>query len=201
IDARSDLFSLGVVLYEVLVGERLFVGDLMSTAAAIYSQPIAPPSRRRPDLPVELDEVLLKALSLDRRGRYQSPEEFQDALSRVAAKRRLLCGASEMASILRQVCGEDPAQWLRMESLAPSSDDTHGTAILTGGGTGAVDDEFDDDNEDEPSHRSGPRLLPKKKEFTSVIALAKPQKPEPDAFDGGESKRTTMVRSPGDPIL
>ncbi len=122
IDARSDLFSLGVVLYEVLVGERLFVGDLMSTAAAIYSQPIAPPSKRRPELPPELDEVLLKALSLDRRGRYQTPEEFQDALSRVAAKRRLLCGASEMASILRQVCGEDPSQWLRMEALAYAHD-------------------------------------------------------------------------------
>jgi eukaryotic-like serine/threonine-protein kinase len=186
IDARSDLFSLGVVLYEVLVGERLFVGDLMSTAAVIYSQPIAPPSKRRPDLPVELDEVLLKALSLDRRGRFQNPEEFQDALSRVAAKRRLLCGASEMASILRQVCGEDPAQWLRMEAL--TADDTHGTAILTGGGhTGALDDQFDDD--DEPSARSGPRPLPKKKEFTSVIAVAKPQ---PEMYDG-ESKRTTMV--------
>src|SRR5689334_19120200 len=86
IDARSDLFSLGVVLYEVLVGERLFVGDLMSTAAVIYSQPIAPPSRRRPELPEDLDAVLLKSLSLDRRGRFQSPEEFQDALSRVASK-------------------------------------------------------------------------------------------------------------------
>jgi serine/threonine protein kinase len=199
IDARSDLFSLGVVLYEVLVGERLFVGDLMSTAAVIYSQPIAPPSRRRPDLPDDFDAVLLKALSLDRRGRYQSPEEFQDALSRVATKNRMLCGASEMASILRNVCGDDPAQWLRMETLSASSEDTHGTAILTGGvNTGAVDDEFDQD--DEPSARSAPRQLPKKKEFTSVIALAKPKPAEPDVFDG-ESKRTTMVRHPTDPIL
>jgi serine/threonine protein kinase len=194
IDARSDLFSLGVVLYEVLVGERLFVGDLMSTAAAIYSQPIAPPSKRRPELPEELDAVLEKALSLDRRGRFQSPEEFQDALSRVAAKRRLLCGASEMASVLRQVCGDDPAQWLRMESLAP--EDTQGTAIT--GGTGAMDDELDGE-EDEPSQRSGPRLLPKKKELTSVIALAKPPKPEPE-FSDGESKRTTMVRHPSDAL-
>jgi serine/threonine protein kinase len=194
IDARSDLFSLGVVLYEVLVGERLFVGDLMSTAAAIYSQPIAPPSKRRPELPGELDAVMEKALSLDRRGRFQSPEEFQDALSRVAAKRRLLCGASEMASVLRQVCGEDPAQWLRMETLA--SEDTHGTAIT--GGTGAMDDELDGE-EDEPSHHSGPRLLPKKKELTSVIALAKPSKPDPELTDG-ESKRTTMVRHPSDAL-
>jgi serine/threonine protein kinase len=191
IDARSDLFSLGVVLYEVLVGERLFVGDLMSTAAAIYSQPIAPPSKRRPELPEELDAVLLKALSLDRRGRFQTPEEFQDALSRVAAKKRLLCGASEMASVLKQVCGEDPSQWLRMESLP--AEETHGTALLTGG-TGADDDELDES--DDP--RSAPRPLPKKREFTSVIALAKPTSEVPDMFDG-ESKRTTTVRSPSEP--
>jgi serine/threonine protein kinase len=192
IDARSDLFSLGVVLYEVLVGERLFVGDLMSTAAAIYAQPIAPPSKRRPELPIELDEVLLKALSLDRRGRYQTPEEFQDALSRVAAKRRLLCGASEMASILRQVCGEDPAQWLRMEALA--AEDTHGTAVLTGTQhTGGLDDKFDDDDDDPSGQLSAPRPLPKKKEFTSVIAVAKR---EPSEMFDGESKRTTMIREP-----
>src|SRR5207245_5760169 len=74
---------------------------------------------------------------------------------------------------------------------------THGTAGLTGAGanTGALDDRFDDD--DEPSARSGPRPLPKKKEFTSVIAVAKPGKPAPE-FSDGESKRTTMVRTPGD---
>jgi serine/threonine protein kinase len=199
IDARSDIFSLAVVLYEVLVGERLFVGDLMSTAAVIYSQPIAAPSQRRTDLPEELDAVLMKALSLDRHGRFQTAEEFQDALSRVAAKKRLLCGASEMSSILKNVCGEEPSQWLRMESLP--AEETHGTAILTGGGTnktGALDDEFDDD--DEPSGRSAPRPLPKKKEFTSVIAIAKP-KPEQqsdDMFDG-ESKRTTFVRESSRP--
>ena len=193
IDARSDLFSLGVVLYEALVGERLFVGDLMSTAAVIYAQPIAPPSVRRPELPEELDEVLLKALSLDRRGRYQTAEEFQDGLSRVAKKRRLLCGASEMASILKQVCGEDPGQWLRMESLAP--EDTHGTAVLTGGLSS-----LEEDSEESKSNRSASRPLLIKKEFTSVIQVAKPKpSARSESFFDGESKRTTMVRPPSDP--
>jgi serine/threonine-protein kinase len=193
LDARSDLFSLAVVLYESLVGERLFVGDLMSTAAVIYAQPIAPPSARRPELPEELDAVLLKALSLDRRGRYQTAEELQDALQRVASRKRLLCGASEMASILKQMCGEDPGQWLRMESLP--ADDTHGTAVLTGGGSSSLDDDFDDD--DATSNRSAPRL-PKKKELTSVITLAAPPAQAPSFLDG-ESKRTTIVRSSAEP--
>jgi serine/threonine protein kinase len=203
IDARTDLFSLGVVLYEVLVGERLFVGDLLSTAAAIYSQEIAAPSRRRPGLPAEMDAVILKALSLDPRGRFQTAAEFQEALSRVASKNRLLCGASEMASVLRQVCGDDPSVWLRMENLP--SEETHGTAILTG----AADDEFDGES---PSARSAMKALPAKKEFTSVIAIAKPRAREADSepvrlptptpgdsFLEPESKRTTIVREPAAP--
>src|SRR5260370_133996 len=87
VDARSDLFSLGVVLYEVLVGERLFVGDLMSTASQIYAQPIVPPSQKRPEIPGDLDAVILKALSLEPAGRFQSAGEVQE-IGRAACRER-----------------------------------------------------------------------------------------------------------------
>ena len=64
VDARSDLFSLGVVLYEVLVGERLFVGDIMSTASQIYAQPIKPLSHKRPEIPTDLDAVVFYERSM-----------------------------------------------------------------------------------------------------------------------------------------
>jgi serine/threonine protein kinase len=175
VDKRTDVFSLGVVLYEVMVGERLFVGDLMSSAAMIYSQRVVPPSKKRPEVPADIDEVLLRALSLDKTRRYQSAEEMQDALGRAAAKNRLLCGASEMSAHLRDVCGPEPAQWLKLEALAQHPDESqaikHGTAVLS-----AVEDSSDDSPdpfaESEPHHTRNP--IPAsafKRELTSVIAL------------------------------
>jgi serine/threonine-protein kinase len=185
IDARTDLFSLGVVMYEVLVGERLFVGDLMSTASTIYSQPVAPPSQKRPELPADLDAVIIKALSLDPAGRFQSAAEFQEALSQVAYRNNLMCGASEMATHLKQVCGDDPQTWLKIETLPPSTEETHGTAILTGAVDSAMDDE--DSFDDPASMRSQISSFPKK-EFTSVIALAEPERPQRDWFDLSETQ-------------
>jgi serine/threonine protein kinase len=171
VDHRSDLFSLGVVLYEVLVGERLFVGDLLSTASMIYSQRISPPSRKRPpgEVPPEIDEVIMQALSLTPSGRFQSAEEMQEALGRAASRTRLLCGASEMASHLKQVCGEDPSTWLKLETLGfeESHAIAHGTAVLSG-----VDD--NDPFDDSRPHRERPALAADvlaKKELTSVVAL------------------------------
>ena len=175
VDKRADLFSLGVVLYEVLVGERLFVGDLMSTASMVYSQKITPPSRKRPDIPPELDEVILRALSLEARGRYQSAEEFQEALNRAATRTRLHVGASEMASHLKQVCGDDPSTWLKLETLPHGADESqvmsthgHGTAVLPDSGA----DDDDDGFEDSPHPaRKEPMAALAKKELTSVVAL------------------------------
>ena len=82
------------MLYEVLVGERLFVGDLMSSASQIYAQPIQAAVAEAARDPADLDAVILKALSLDPAGRFQSAEEFQEALSRVATRYRLIVGAS-----------------------------------------------------------------------------------------------------------
>src|SRR5947209_2430664 len=62
IDARTDLYSVAVCLYEALNLERLFIGDLSTPADVIYGQPIAPPSYKRPGLPRALDHVMATAL-------------------------------------------------------------------------------------------------------------------------------------------
>ena len=192
VDARSDLFSLGVVLYEVVVGERLFVGDLMSSASQIYAQPIQPPSQKRPEIPGELDAVILKALSLDPAGRFQNAEEFQEALTRVATRHRLLIGASEMSAHLKSIAGEDASMWLKLEVFGhdrTESTQAHGTAVLST--QGIVDGEeerrpeFDVSDEDEDDAedsgvadllraRNRPPSLPTG-ELTSVIAVRKKQ--------------------------
>ncbi|CAM4355554.1 Serine/threonine-protein kinase PknB [Mycobacterium basiliense] len=84
VDARSDVYSLGCVLYEVLTGEPPFTGD--SPVAVAYQHvredPI-PPSERHEGIPADLDAVVLKALAKNPENRYQTAAEMRADLVRV----------------------------------------------------------------------------------------------------------------------
>ncbi|MGK2870061.1 MAG: Stk1 family PASTA domain-containing Ser/Thr kinase, partial [Mycobacterium sp.] len=84
VDARSDVYSLGCVLYELLTGEPPFVGD--SPVAVAYQhvrEDPVPPSTRYAGLSPELDAVVLKALAKNPENRYQSAAEMRTDLIRV----------------------------------------------------------------------------------------------------------------------
>jgi len=84
VDARSDVYSLGCVLYEILTGEPPFVGD--SPVAVAYQhvrEDPEPPSHRRPGISAELDAVVLKALAKNPENRYQTAAEMRADLVRV----------------------------------------------------------------------------------------------------------------------
>jgi serine/threonine-protein kinase len=86
IDHRSDLYSVGVVLYELLTGTVPFVGDTPVEIAMKHLSGVPdPPSARRPELPVALDQIVLRALAKDPDERYQTAEEMDAELARVAA--------------------------------------------------------------------------------------------------------------------
>jgi serine/threonine protein kinase len=122
IDHRTDLYSVGVCLYEALTAERLFVGDLSTPADAIYSQPIVPPSQKRKGLPPALDLVLVTALSQKAENRYQDSIAFADALRQVAHRHGLLSSAPQLAEHLRYVLGGDSDKWLTDEKPIASGD-------------------------------------------------------------------------------
>ena len=80
-DARSDVYSLGVVLYEMITGRPPFTGDSpMSVAFQHVSTEAAPPASLNPDVPDSLNAVVMKALRKDPNGRYQSAEEMRQDL-------------------------------------------------------------------------------------------------------------------------
>ena len=84
LDARSDLFSLGLVLFELATGRPAFTGGTSSAiAAAILHHAPAAPSTLRPGLPPRIDDVILKALEKDRGLRYQSAAEIRADLQRL----------------------------------------------------------------------------------------------------------------------
>ena len=84
VDTRSDLYSVGCLLFEMLTGRPPFVGD--STVAVAYSHVNDPPPRPSsldPRLPAVLDEVLAKALAKDRDARYSSADAFRADLDAI----------------------------------------------------------------------------------------------------------------------
>jgi serine/threonine-protein kinase len=81
IDGRADLFSLGVVLYELITGCRPFTGgSLASLAYKIVHKMHLPPSLQNVELPLELDEIVGKALAKNPQERYATAMEFREAL-------------------------------------------------------------------------------------------------------------------------
>jgi serine/threonine protein kinase len=88
VDGRSDLYSTGIMFYEMVVGRPPFTAseaDGPFTLMAKHVQaPPQPPSVHKPGLDMRLEEVILKSLSKRPEERYQSGQEFDDAVSRVA---------------------------------------------------------------------------------------------------------------------
>ena len=85
VDPRSDLYSLGIVLYEMLTGSVPFTGDTpVEIAMKHLSQVPEPPSTLRPDVPHDLDAVVMRALAKAPEQRYDSAEEMDADLARVA---------------------------------------------------------------------------------------------------------------------
>ena len=84
-DAQSDLFALGVSLYQLLTG-RLPYGEVLPYQAGRYYRDPVAPSRINPEVPIWLDHIVHKAVARDKRQRFETAEELLLALERGASR-------------------------------------------------------------------------------------------------------------------
>jgi serine/threonine-protein kinase len=119
LDPRSDLFSLGLVLYEMATGRHTFTGNTTGVIAdGILNRAPIPASRVNPALPPKLDEILNKALEKDRKLRYQTASDLRADLQRVKRDK-------------------DSARVATMSAIVPSAEagpSWHRKRVLTAGG-------------------------------------------------------------------
>jgi eukaryotic-like serine/threonine-protein kinase len=105
LDARSDVFAAGTVLWELLVGERLFRGQEASPAAILHNLlhgEIPPPSLLRRDVPEPLERVVMRALQRELGARFSNAREFALSLEAAVAP----ASAFSVGQSLQRLCGE-----------------------------------------------------------------------------------------------
>ncbi|MGH3273840.1 MAG: Stk1 family PASTA domain-containing Ser/Thr kinase [Streptosporangiaceae bacterium] len=168
VDFRSDLYSAGCLLYELLTGRPPFTGDSpVSIAYQHVREAPVPPSRVDPEVPAWADAIVLKAMEKDPADRYQSAGDMRNDVQRA------LSGAPVAAPMHPDMYGEYPAGTRRMSQAAQQTGRTsaispyaYGPDNFRGGGDyGRSADGDYRDYGDRPRRRAWPWVL------VSVIAL------------------------------
>lgn len=107
LDGRADLFAVGILLWEALVGRRLWEGknEAAILGSLIAASPVPAPSTASADVPSPLEEVCMKALAIDRNDRYQTAADFQVALEEAIGRSDLRGSTRELGQVVEKEFG------------------------------------------------------------------------------------------------
>ena len=192
VDARADIFAVGIMLWEMLAGKRLFFGETdYATVKLVQKANIPRLSPLNREVDEAFEEVLLKALTRDPSDRYQSAREFGDALADYLFRHQLMVTAYDLANVVQTVM----------------SDETHTTADEFSLIDRLIQEELDESEAIDAASRSGSlprqsRSEPKLRagelyeDPASWFSDDKDFVPEPPPRAGGGSSRSAAKPAP-----
>jgi serine/threonine protein kinase len=137
IDRRADIFAIGIVLYELLTGERLFIGESdFATLEKIKAADVIPPSTYNPRIPEELERVVMKALTKSATDRYQTAMDLHDDLQSFMYTSGNFFARKDLSLVMRELFAEEiqrekarDEEYQKIEAPPPSNDDIATPAI------------------------------------------------------------------------
>jgi serine/threonine protein kinase len=117
VDRRSDLFALGIVLWELLATERLYrrSSDFENMTAIVHEVP-PPPSSRRAEVPEALDDIVLRMLAKSPADRFQTGAEVIEALESLAHRLAVALSATMLGRLMREVFGDRKEPWVDIDT-------------------------------------------------------------------------------------
>ncbi len=120
VDRRSDVFSLGIILYEITTQHRCFRADSdFDTMHRIVTGDVVRPTRLVQGYPQALEAIVMKALAVDAAQRYQSASALLEAIEAFATSARMSLSMMSLGRFMREMFGDQTEPWLRQDRHSP----------------------------------------------------------------------------------
>jgi serine/threonine-protein kinase len=200
LDQRSDVFALGIVLWEMLTGGRLFEADSdVGVLRAVRESYISPPARLNPDVPSELDGIVVKALTRDLAGRYQSAQELERALAGFVLRHAKNVEDTNVGMFVSQMFRDELEEMRELEQGGTHSTVRSGPKAMATpnldssmavGATAVVDRDH--------SKPEAPPAPPEEKPKTALLPGTRPRGPLEDEDDASEKRTDQMTEYRGE---
>lgn len=135
VDRRSDIFSLGTILWELTTGRKLFGLDTLGLELLkqVERADVTPPTSLVPDYPPELEVIVLKAMARDREDRYTTAQDFRNALEEFALKHQIPLSSSRLSTHMETLFPRRNHESVSLVSSLPRlpTDDESGPSLAS----------------------------------------------------------------------